>query len=54
MSDFATISRAAFLLDPAGALRKAEESGEPVLILDEEGKPHALISCPRDERPVST
>jgi hypothetical protein len=49
MSDV-TITRAAFLADPAAAILKAERLQRPIVVLGEDGQPSAIISAPRDAR----
>jgi hypothetical protein len=48
-----TVTRAEFLRDPAGILRRSENEG-PILILAEDGTPSAVVSAPRDERITET
>jgi hypothetical protein len=46
-----TIERATFQRDPAHALRLAETHGS-VVIIDNAGKVHAVLSVPNDDRPI--
>jgi hypothetical protein len=46
-----TVTRAEFLKDAAGILRRSETEG-PIGITGEDGKIGAIVHSPRDERPV--
>jgi hypothetical protein len=45
-----TVTRAEFIRDPAGVLRRAETTRRPIVIADAHGRPSAIVSAPRDER----
>jgi dUTP pyrophosphatase len=45
------VSRDEYMRDTAAVLRRSESVG-PITILDADGEPTAIVSCPRDERPI--
>jgi hypothetical protein len=47
----ATMRREVFRKDPAEAVRLAETHGS-VVIVDEKGKVHSVLSVPADDRPI--